>query len=46
MDKFNELEEPNTVEAYEPPALVEVGEFSQDTLGFGHRFIDVLGDRI
>ncbi|MBR8641361.1 lasso RiPP family leader peptide-containing protein [Streptomyces tuirus] len=33
-------------ESYEPPALVAVGEFSEDTLGFGSRYNDVLGERI
>ncbi|MGW3097217.1 lasso RiPP family leader peptide-containing protein [Streptomyces sp. NPDC001102] len=30
-------------ESYEPPALVAVGEFSEDTLGFGSDHTDVLG---
>ncbi|WP_409181208.1 lasso RiPP family leader peptide-containing protein [Amycolatopsis sp. VS8301801F10] len=28
---------------YTPPALVEVGEFSDDTLGFGGRLSDTMG---
>jgi hypothetical protein len=32
--------------SYEPPALVAVGEFSEDTLGFGSRYTDVLGERV
>ncbi|MFJ9674473.1 MULTISPECIES: chaxapeptin family lasso peptide [Streptomyces] len=30
-------------EPYEPPALVEVGEFSEDTLGFGSKPLDSFG---
>ncbi|MEU6068335.1 MULTISPECIES: lasso RiPP family leader peptide-containing protein [Streptomyces] len=31
---MNEHSELSNSEPYEPPALVEVGEFSEDTLGF------------
>ncbi|GAA2350659.1 hypothetical protein GCM10010246_43400 [Streptomyces cuspidosporus] len=43
MEKQSRTDE--TVESYEPPALVGVGEFSEDTLGFGHRYEDVLGEQ-
>ncbi|MGM1059565.1 lasso RiPP family leader peptide-containing protein [Saccharothrix sp. Mg75] len=32
--------EMTTAMPYEPPALVEVGGFSEDTLGWGHWFFD------
>ncbi|MGH4033986.1 lasso RiPP family leader peptide-containing protein [Actinomycetota bacterium Odt1-20B] len=31
---------------YEPPALVEVGDFSEDTLGFGTKSFDSYGKNI
>ncbi|MFI8434694.1 lasso RiPP family leader peptide-containing protein [Streptomyces sp. NPDC079020] len=36
-------EEKVIADLYEPPALVEVGEFSEDTLGFGFRYPDAAG---
>ncbi|MCW5252885.1 chaxapeptin family lasso peptide [Streptomyces sp. SHP 1-2] len=30
-------------EAYEAPSLIEVGEFSEDTLGFGSKPLDSFG---
>ncbi|WP_431044403.1 lasso RiPP family leader peptide-containing protein [Streptomyces sp. P1-3] len=36
---------PIETEIYEPPMLLEVGEFSEDTLGFGSRYTDVLGEQ-
>lgn len=30
-------------EPYEPPSLIEVGEFSEDTLGFGSKPLDSFG---
>ncbi|MBP2048742.1 hypothetical protein J2Z21_001667 [Streptomyces griseochromogenes] len=35
-------EEPAVRQGYEPPALTAVGEFSEDTLGFGHDHSDFL----
>ncbi|MFF1692217.1 lasso RiPP family leader peptide-containing protein [Streptomyces sp. NPDC058257] len=32
-------------EVYEPPMLTSVGEFSEDTLGFGSQYTDVLGEQ-
>jgi hypothetical protein len=34
------MDEQTTVTVYEPPVLVELGEFSEDTLGFGRNFPD------
>ncbi|MGH3832260.1 MAG: lasso RiPP family leader peptide-containing protein [Pseudonocardiaceae bacterium] len=31
-----------TTAVYEPPMLVEVGEFNEDTLGDGDNFFDVM----
>ncbi|RLL69863.1 lasso RiPP family leader peptide-containing protein [Streptomyces sp. Z26] len=31
--------------AYEAPALVAVGDFSEDTLGFGNDYSDFLGEQ-
>ncbi|MGQ4390101.1 lasso RiPP family leader peptide-containing protein [Streptomyces sp. SAS_270] len=36
-------EEPSVRQSYEPPALTAVGEFSEDTLGFGNDHSDFLG---
>ncbi|RNF82783.1 lasso RiPP family leader peptide-containing protein [Streptomyces botrytidirepellens] len=33
-------------ECYEPPTLVAVGEFSEDTLGFGSRYTDIIGEHV
>lgn len=30
------MDEQTTATTYEPPVLVELGEFGEDTLGFGH----------
>lgn len=41
QDKENDVDvEMTTAVPYEPPALVEVGGFSEDTLGWGHWFFD------
>ncbi len=37
------MNEEQTIPVYEPPALVEVGEFSEDTLGYGRHIIDAIG---
>jgi hypothetical protein len=34
------MEEQMTATVYEPPVLVELGEFGEDTLGFGEAFLD------
>jgi hypothetical protein len=39
----NRTNEQFTDEVYEPPVLVEVGEFSEDTLGLGARGYDAVG---
>ncbi|MFJ3099053.1 lasso RiPP family leader peptide-containing protein [Streptomyces hydrogenans] len=43
MDQQDALntQEPSAI--YEPPALIAVGEFSEDTLGFGSKPIDSYG---
>ncbi|MFD9903087.1 lasso RiPP family leader peptide-containing protein [Streptomyces sp. NPDC059063] len=43
MEEHKGFDEQDTAAGYEPPALVAVGEFSEDTLGFGSRYNDVLG---
>ncbi|MGW5003098.1 lasso RiPP family leader peptide-containing protein [Streptomyces hydrogenans] len=40
QEAFNEQE---SSAIYEPPALVAVGEFSEDTLGFGSKPLDSFG---
>ncbi|MEV6024840.1 lasso RiPP family leader peptide-containing protein [Streptomyces sp. NPDC052036] len=42
MENQQLREEPTTQQAYEPPALTAVGEFSEDTLGFGSNHTDFL----
>ncbi|GGV00678.1 hypothetical protein GCM10010260_41560 [Streptomyces filipinensis] len=37
-----QLEESSVQQSYEPPALTAVGEFSEDTLGFGSDHTDFL----
>ncbi|MGY0057179.1 lasso RiPP family leader peptide-containing protein [Streptomyces sp. LZ34] len=44
MEKQARTDEQDAVESYEPPALVAVGEFSEDTLGFGSRYTDIIGE--
>jgi hypothetical protein len=34
------MDEQTTITTYEPPVLVELGEFSEDTLGLGPSFPD------
>ncbi|MFK0226642.1 lasso RiPP family leader peptide-containing protein [Streptomyces sp. NPDC090303] len=43
MEQQDILNEQETPVVYEPPALVAVGEFSEDTLGFGSKPIDSYG---
>jgi hypothetical protein len=37
------MDEPVTVTVYEPPVLVELGQFGEDTLGSGQAFSDSNG---
>lgn len=37
------MDEQTTITTYEPPVLVELGEFGEDTLGLGNRVDDLLG---
>ncbi|MGH3825468.1 MAG: lasso RiPP family leader peptide-containing protein [Pseudonocardiaceae bacterium] len=37
------MDEQTTTPVYEPPALVELGEFGEDTLGAGQAFPDSTG---
>jgi hypothetical protein len=37
------MDEPVTVSVYEPPVLVELGEFGEDTLGRGQAISDSNG---
>ncbi len=37
------MDEQMTATVYEPPVLVELGEFGEDTLGNGHTFPDLVG---
>jgi hypothetical protein len=46
MNNNVEENESNNAAVYEPPALVAVGEFSEDTLGFGSRYTDILGEHL
>ncbi|GGO48512.1 hypothetical protein GCM10012286_44310 [Streptomyces lasiicapitis] len=45
MEEQTGTTERDTTVSYEPPALIAVGEFSEDTLGFGTRHNDVLGEQ-
>ncbi|MFF5481891.1 lasso RiPP family leader peptide-containing protein [Streptomyces sp. NPDC012935] len=45
MDNDTTIDVPEA-ESYEPPALVAVGEFSEDTLGFGSRYTDIIGQHV
>jgi hypothetical protein len=36
------MDEEATAAIYECPALVELGEFGEDTLGFGHDYPDTV----
>ncbi|MGP3967531.1 lasso RiPP family leader peptide-containing protein [Streptomyces sp. 6N223] len=45
MENPTSIDEQDTAQSYEPPALVAVGEFSEDTLGFGSKYEDVLGEQ-
>ncbi|MEU5052609.1 lasso RiPP family leader peptide-containing protein [Streptomyces sp. NPDC021096] len=40
---MEKMEEQVYADLYEAPALVEVGEFSEDTLGFGSKPLDSFG---
>ncbi|WP_107056093.1 lasso RiPP family leader peptide-containing protein [Streptomyces griseus] len=42
MENQQQREEPSVQQGYEPPALTAVGEFSEDTLGFGSDHSDFL----
>lgn len=46
MEYTKALDERDVAESYEPPALVAVGEFSEDTLGFGSSYTDILGQHV
>lgn len=41
--QVSQEQDPQLPEAYEPPALVQVGDFTEDTLGFGSKPIDSFG---
>ncbi|MFE7856067.1 lasso RiPP family leader peptide-containing protein [Streptomyces sp. NPDC057403] len=43
MENQQQREESSVQQGYEPPALTAVGEFSEDTLGFGSNHSDFLG---
>lgn len=43
MEIQQKNEELSIPQGYEPPALTAVGEFSEDTLGFGNDHSDFLG---
>lgn len=45
MEEQTGIDERDAAASYEPPALIAVGEFSEDTLGFGNRYNDVLGEQ-
>ncbi|GHE38204.1 hypothetical protein GCM10018785_04800 [Streptomyces longispororuber] len=45
MEQHTGTDEQDAATGYEPPALVAVGEFSEDTLGFGNKYNDVLGEQ-
>jgi hypothetical protein len=46
MEIQSESSNQTIAEAYEPPALVAVGEFSEDTLGFGSSYTDIIGEHV
>ncbi|MEU7428019.1 lasso RiPP family leader peptide-containing protein [Streptomyces sp. NPDC040750] len=43
MENHQQRDEPSVQRGYEPPVLTAVGEFSEDTLGFGSDHSDFLG---
>jgi hypothetical protein len=43
VENQQQHEEPSVQQGYEPPALTAVGEFSEDTLGFGSDHSDFIG---
>lgn len=45
MEDQTGIDERDQAVSYEPPALIAVGDFSEDTLGFGTRHNDVLGEQ-
>jgi hypothetical protein len=36
------MDEQTTANIYKPPVLVELGQFDEDTLGFGQNFPDII----